>query len=73
MNFRSNHDLYIALNNTRDGPQLAEAFMERFKEVSGALHLSHKEGSFFRYASMYMDGRWNYYHEYFQRMIDNMI
>ena len=70
MDIKSNHDLNIALNNTRDSPQLAEAFMERFKEVSGGLQLSHKEGSFFKCASMYMDGRWNYDHKYFQRMID---
>ena len=44
--------------------------MKRFKEMSGGLHLSHKEGSFFRCAFMYMDGRWNYDHEYFQRMIN---
>ena len=31
---------------------------------------SHKEGSFFRCASMCMDGRRNYDYEYFQRMID---
>ena len=30
----------------------------------------HKEWSFFRCASMYMDGRWNYNHKHFQRMID---
>ena len=70
MNIKSNHDLNTALNNTRNSPQLVETFMERFKEVSGGLQLSHKEGSFFRCASMYMDGRWNYDHEYFQRMID---
>ena len=44
--------------------------MESFKEMNGGLHLSHKEGYFFTCASMYMDGRWNYDHEYFQRMID---
>ena len=71
IHIKSNHDLNIALNNTRNSPQLAEKFMEYFKEMSGGLQLSHKEGSFFRCASMYnMDGRWNYDHEYFQRMID---
>ena len=60
MNIKSNHDLNVALNNTRDSPQLAETFMELFKEVKGGLQFSHKEGSFFRCASMYMDGRWNY-------------
>ena len=70
MNIKSNHDLYIALNNTMNSPQLAIIFMERFKEISGGLQLSHKEGSFFRCASMYMDGSWNYDHKYYQRMID---
>ena len=70
MNIKSNHDLHIVLNNTRNSPQLVETFMDHFKEMSGSLQLSHKEGSFFKCASMYMDGRWNYNHEYFQRMID---
>ena len=62
INMKSNRDLNVALNNTRDSPQLAETFMERCKEVSGGLQLSRKEGSFFRCASVYMDGRWNYDH-----------
>ena len=70
MVIKSNHDLNVALNKTRGSPQLVEAFVERFKVVSEGLQLSHKEESFFRCASMYMDGRWNYDHEYFQRMID---
>ena len=40
------------------------------EEASGGPHLPHKEGSFFRCASMYMDRRWEYDHEYFQRMIE---
>ena len=63
MNIKSNHDLYITLNNTRDSPQQAGSFVKRFKEASGGLHLQHKEGSFFRCLSMYMDGRWEYDHE----------
>ena len=70
MNIESKHDLNITLNMTRDSPQLAEIFMECFKEVSGGLQLSHKEGSFFRCASMDMDGRWDYDHKCFQQMID---
>ena len=57
MGIKSNHDLNVTLNNTRDSPQVVEAFTEHFKEVSGGLQLSHKEGSFFRCDSMYMDGR----------------
>ena len=70
MDIKSNHDLNFALNNTRNSPQLTEAFVERFKDVSGGLKLSHKEGSFFRCDSMYKDGRWNYDHKHFQRMIN---
>ena len=40
------------------------------KYVKNQVQLSHKEGSFFRCAYMYMDRRWNYDHKYFQRMID---
>ena len=43
MDINSNHDLNIALNETRDSPQLARAFVERFKDVSGGLKLLHKE------------------------------
>ena len=47
MDIKSSHDLNVALNETRDSPQLAEAFIERFKDVSGSLRLPHKEGFFF--------------------------
>ena len=67
MDIKSNHDLNVALQETRDNPQLAKAFVERFKDVSGGLRLSHKEGSFFRCASMYMDSRGNYDHEFFSK------
>ena len=69
MNIKSNYDLYIALNNTRDSQQRVESFVKWFKEENGGLHLPHKKGSFFRCASMYMDRRWEYDHKYFQRMI----
>ena len=65
MDINSNHDLNVALNETKDSPQLAKAFVEPFKHVSGGLKLSHKEGSFFRCAAIYMDSRWIYDHEYF--------
>ena len=38
--------------------------------MSGGFELSHKEGSFYRCASMHMDYRWSYDHEYFQGMIE---
>ena len=69
MEIKCNHDLNIALNKTRDIAQLAEEFVEHFKEVIGGLQLSHKEGPFLS-ASMYMDSIWNYDHGYFQGMID---
>ena len=37
MDIKSNHDLNAALNKIRDSPQLVEAFVERFKDVSGGL------------------------------------
>lgn len=70
MNIKSNYDLHIALSNKRNSPQLAELFIKQFKKVSGGLHLLHKEGSFLRYASMYMDGIWDYNHDNLQRIID---
>ena len=70
MDIGSNHDLHVALHNTRNNPQLARAFQKRFKEVSGGFELSHKESSFYRSASMHMDYRWSYDHEYFQRIIE---
>ena len=70
MEIGSNHDLNVALYDTRNNPQLARAFQKRFKEVSGGLELSHQESSFYRSASMHMDFRWSYDREYFQRMIE---
>ena len=62
--------MHVALYNTKNNPQLARAFQKQFEEMSGHLKLSHMEGSFYRCASMHMDYRWSYDHEYFQRMIE---
>ena len=67
---RSCHALYSVLANTRDNWDRATAFTRRFEGASRGLILCHKQLSFFRCASMYMSGRWEYDHEYFQRMIE---
>ena len=64
------HALYYALTDTCDDRNQAEAFTRRFEESSHGLVLCHKQLSFFRCASMYMHGKWEYNHEYFQRMIE---
>ena len=67
---RSCHALFCALENTRCECILSAAFTRRFEASSCGLVLCHKQLSFFRCASMYMNGRWEYDHEYFQRMIE---
>ena len=57
------HTLYEALVDIWDNQVLATTLTRRFKEVIGGLVLCHKQLSFFRCASMYMDGRWEYDHE----------
>ena len=66
MGITSNNDLYVALNKTRDSPELAAVFVKQFKEARVGFNLCHKQGSFYRYTSMYMDERWQYSHEFFQ-------
>ena len=70
MGIGSNHDVNVALYDTRNNPQLARAFQKRFKEASGSLKLSHQGSSFYKSTSMHMDFRWSYDHEYFQRMTE---
>ena len=60
--------LYEALADTQDNWTLAAAFKRRFEEASGSLILCHKQSSFFRPTSMYLDSRWEYDHECFQQM-----
>ena len=57
MKFKCNNDLYVALSNTRDSPERAVVFMKQFEDASGGFSLSYKEISFYRCASMYIDGR----------------
>ena len=63
------HVLYVALYNTRDSKELAKAFKKQVKEASQGFILCHKQLFFYSCALMYMDGRWEYDHKYFQRMI----
>ena len=51
------HVLCVSLVNTQDNRALAPAFKRRFEETSRGLILCHKQLSFFRCSSMYMDGR----------------
>ena len=60
MGIKSNHSWCGALHKTRDSKELAEAFKKRFKEASRDFNLCHKQGSFCRCVSMYMDERWRY-------------
>ena len=64
------HALYLVLADTRDNRNRAAVFTRRFKGASRDLILCHKQLSFFRCTLMYMSGRWEYDHEYFQRMIE---
>mmetsp|Transcript_30358 Transcript_30358/g.30843 ORF Transcript_30358/g.30843 Transcript_30358/m.30843 type:complete len:195 (-) Transcript_30358:326-910(-) len=70
MNIKCNNHFYVALNNTRDSLEQAASFVKRFKDANQGFNLLHKEGSFLKCASLYMDGRYDYDHEYFQRMIE---
>ena len=69
LGIRSCHALFSALENTRCDRILPTAFTRRFEATSHGLVLCHKQLSFFRCASMYMSGQWEYDYEYFQRMI----
>ena len=66
----NNNDLYITLSRTRNDLELEARFVNQFRETSGGFDLCHKQVSFFRCTSMYMNKRWKYDHEYFQRMIE---
>ena len=57
------HALYLVLADTCDNWDQAARFTTWFEGASDGLILCHKQLSFFRYASMYMNGRWEYDHE----------
>ena len=50
--------LYCAMRYTRDDRELALAIKTQLEEASGGLILCHKQASYFRCTSMYMNGRW---------------
>ena len=68
MRIHSYHVLYVALSDTRDNKEVAEALRSDLKKqvmISFCEQLS-----FYRYALVYMDERWEYDHEYFQQTIE---
>ena len=67
---RSCHVLCSALITTRYDQQRATRFTTWFEGASDGLILCHKQLLYFRCASMYMNSRWDYDHEYFQQMIE---
>ena len=73
MNIKSCDDLQLALDNTRNDPKVVKLFVKRFKEASVCKSFTHREASYLRCAAMYMNSRWDYDHEYFQRMIDRDV
>ena len=70
MGIVNNNDFNITLKRTRHDVDLEANFVNQFREESGGYEMCHKQVSFFRAASMYMNERWQYDHEYFQRMIE---
>ena len=70
MEIHSYWQLYEAMADTWDNRVLAAAFKRQFEEASVGLILYHKQSSFFRCTSMYMDGRWEHDHEQFQQIIE---
>ena len=66
MEIHSYRQLYCAMRCTRDNHELALNFKTQFQKVSGGLILCHEQATYFRCISMYMNGRWEYDHEYFQ-------
>ena len=71
MVIHSCRQLYKTLKDTQNTRTLAAAFTSQFEKASGGLILCHEQSSYFRCASMYMDFRWEYDHEYFQHMIEH--
>ena len=69
MDIHSCCQLYQALRDTRDNWELTTAFKMEFEEAGGGLIQCDKQSSYFRCTSMYMNGRWEYDHEYFQQMV----
>ena len=63
-------DLNKSLSVLRKDPYVAKLFINKFKEETNGYVLSTREMEYLRVCSMHMCNRWEYDHEYFQRMID---
>ena len=70
MGIVNNNDLNITLKRTRNDVNLEANFVDQFNEESGGFSMCPRQVSFFRSAAMHMNERWQYDHEYFQRMIE---
>lgn len=60
----------MTLADTQDNQKVDDAFKRQFKEICQDIVMCHKQLSFYRCASMYMDSRWEYDHKYFKWMIE---
>ena len=70
MGIVNNNDLNITLKRTRNDVNLEANFVDQFNEESGGYGMCTTQVSFFRSTAMQMNERWQYDHEYFQRMIE---
>ena len=70
MGIVNNNDLHITLSRQRDDLESESRFVNQFMKASGSFVLCHKQVSFFRCASIYMNEQWRYDHKYFQQMIE---
>jgi len=61
--------LNITFKRTRNDVDLATNFVDQFNEESRGFEMCPRQLSFFRSAAKHMNKRWQYDHEYFQRMI----
>ena len=71
MGIVNNHDLDLTLRSTRNDADFERRFIQQFQDHSEHNYeLSEIDLSFFRSTAHYMNKRWTYDHEYFQRMIE---
>ena len=70
MGIVNNNDLNITLKRTRNDVDLEANFVDQFNDESGGFGMCPRQVSFFRSAAKHMNERWQYDHEYFQRMIE---
>ena len=63
-------DLNKSLSVLHKNPDAAKLFINKFKEETNGYVLSIREVEYLRVCSMHICSRWEYDHEYFQRMMD---